>query len=272
MRSWPLLALAGGLVLFAVFLLQKSSETTRGVDEQREPGSSAERPVDPVDPGTRDEVAGGGATEVEEEGNPSRPIPGTERWHYEEYVRLAAGDADGFDRVADAKADSDAPLQERVALLRVAWKVRGKAALPWFSRAFVGRGGAADEASVALRRFVVRHLAPHARDVPDVRDFLREQVFLDASASAADRSSAARALLETADPREILAMREAIRGISDPAVTESALVGLGLNVHPDAAIALTWLSTNHPKKSVRDRAAEVFRQRRTGDVGKGEED
>ncbi|MHC4578932.1 MAG: hypothetical protein ACYTED_16165, partial [Planctomycetota bacterium] len=71
---------------------------------------------------------------------------------------------------------------------------------------------------------------------------------------------------------EISTLLATIRGISDAAVAEGALVGLGLNDHADAASALTWLSGNHPQKRVRDRAAEVSRQRLTGDVGREEED
>jgi hypothetical protein len=209
---------------------------------------------------------------VERDDNRTKPIPGTERWHYEEFLRLAAADPDGFDRLADEKIQSEAPLQERVALLRAAWKVRGREALRWFSSAFAGGAGKQDRAADALRGFVVRHLASHARTVPEVREFLREKVFLDETVNARDRSVAGRAVLQAADPGEISTLLETIRGISDAAVAEGALVGLGLNDHTDAASALAWLSNNHPQKRVRDRAAEVARQRLTGDVGKEEED
>jgi hypothetical protein len=180
---------------------------------------------------------------VEKDDDRNKPIPGTERWHYEEFLRLAAADPDGFDRLADEKADSEAPLQERVALLRAAWKVRGKEALRWFSGAFAREAGTQDRAADALRGFVVRHLASHARAVPEVRGFLRDKVFLDETVNARDRSVAGRAVLEAADPREISTLLATIRGISDAAVAEGALVGLGLNDHADAASALTWLSS-----------------------------
>jgi hypothetical protein len=209
---------------------------------------------------------------VERDDNRIKPIPGTERWHYEEFLRLAAADADGFDRLADEKANSEAPLQERIALLRAAWEVRRKESLRWFSAAFAGGAGMQDRAADALRGFVVRHLASHARAVPEARDFLRERVFLDETANARDRSAAGRAVLQAADPGEISTLLAAIRGISDAAIAEGALLGLGLNDHAEAASALTWLSSNHPQEHVRARAAEVSRQRRAGDVGKIEED
>jgi hypothetical protein len=176
---------------------------------------------------------------VEKDDNRNKPIPGTERWHYEEFLRLAAADPDGFDRLADEKANSEAPLQERVALLRAAWKVRGREALRWFSGAFAEEAGTPDKAADALRGFVVRHLASHARAVPEVRGFLREKVFLDETVNARDRSVAGRAVLQAADPGEISTLLATIRGISDAAVAEGALVGLGLNDHADAASALT---------------------------------
>ncbi len=258
-------------MLLAVFVF-RGSEPVHGAGGRRDHRPPAERRGDPVTAGRPKPIPGGSPTEVERDDNRIKPIPGTERWHYEKFLRKAAADPDGFDRLADEKANSEAPLQERVALLRAAWKVRGKEALRWFSDAFAGGAGTQDRAADALRGFAVRHLASHARAVPEVRDFLREKVFLDEAVNARDRSVAGRAVLQAADPWEISTLLATIRGISDAAVAEGALVGLGLNDHADAASALTWLSSNHPQKRVRDRAAEVSRQRLTGDVGKEEED
>ena len=44
--------------------------------------------------------------------NRIKPIPGTERWHYEEFLRLAAAEPDNFDQQVDEKNKSEAPLQE----------------------------------------------------------------------------------------------------------------------------------------------------------------
>jgi len=274
MRLWSCLAAvgAGGLVLLAVLVFRSSSGPAREAGVQRDHHQPAERRGDPVVPGIPKHGPGGSPAEVEKDDNRFKPIPGTERWHYEKFLRLAAADPDAFDRLADEKTNSEAPLQERVALLRAAWKARGSKALRWFSRAFAGAAGRQEKAADALRGFVVRHLASHGRAAPKARDFLREKVFLDETVNARDRSVAGRALLETANPAEISTLLVTIRGISDAAVAEGALVGLGLNDHADAANALTWLSGNHPQKRVRDRAAEVFRQRLTGDVGKKEED
>ncbi len=274
MRLWHCLAVAavGGLVLLAILVFRGSSEPAHralGRNDHRPP---AEHGGDPVTPGRPKHEPGGPPTEAEMDDNRIEPIPGTERWHYEEFLRLAAADPVGFDRLADEKINSDDPLQERIALLRAGWKVRGAESLRWFSGAFAGGAGTEDPAADALRGFVVRHLASHARAVAEVRDFLRERVFLDETVSARDRSVAGRAVLRAADPGEISTLLVAIREISDAVVADGALVGLGLNEHDAAASALTWLSSNHPQKGVRDRAAEVSRQRLTGNVGSEEED
>jgi len=273
--SWICLAAmgAGGLALLAVLVFRNSTEPGHGARGRSDHDPPPERRDDPVKPERPKRIPGGSLNEVEDDDNRSKPNPGTERWHYEEFLRLAAADQGGFDRLVDEKIRSEAPLQERVALLRAAWKVRGSEALRWFSGAFAAGGaGPQDRAADALRGFVVRHLASHARAVADVREFLKEKVFLDEAVNTRDRSAAGRAVLEAADPGEISTLLEAIRRISDSDIAEGALIGLGLNDHAAAASALTWLSNNHPRKHVRDRAAEVSRQRLARNVGEEEED
>jgi len=259
-------------VLLAVLVFRSTAEPVHGGGERIDPRPATKRQNDPVTSGTPKQNPEASPVEEETDNNRIKPIPGTERWHYEEFLRRAAADPDGFDRLADEIASSEAPLQERVALLRAAWKVRGPEAMRWFSSAFGAEAGTQDKAADALRAFVVRHLASHARAVPEARNFLKEKVFLNETVSARDRSAAGCVVLQTADPGELPALLETIRGITDAAVAEGALVGLGSNDHADAASALTWLSSNHPQKRVRERAAEVSRQRLTGDVGKEEED
>jgi len=274
MRLWHCLAVAalGGLVLLAILVFRGSSEPAHRALGREDHHPPAEHGGDPVTPGTPKHEPGGPPTEAEMDDNRIKPIAGTERWHYEEFLRLAAADPDGFHRLADEKINSDVPLQERIALLRAGWEVRGAKSLRWFSGAFAGGAGTEDPAADALRGFVVRHLASHAPAVAEVRDFLREQVFLDETVNARDRSVAGRAVLRDADPGEISTLLVAIREISDAVVADGALVGLGLNKDAAAESALTWLASNHPQKGVRDRAAEVSRQRVTGDVGSEEED
>lgn len=265
-RSWLAVAATVALVLLAALVSRSPSERPRGAGRRSDPRPEAKRPGDRVAP-ARAPASVDSRNEVEEDDNRIKPIPGTERWHYERFLRLAAAEPERFERLAAEKAGSDVPLQECVALLRAAWEIRGKEALRWFLDAF-SRSGSAD----ALRGFVVRHLASHARGVPEVRDFLRDTVFLEKTVNARDRSVAGRAVLETADPGEISTLRAAIRGINETTVAEGALVGLGRNPHAEAAAALAWLASQHPQKRVRDRAAEISRQRRTGDVGEEEAD
>jgi hypothetical protein len=266
-RPWLAVGAAGALVLLAALVLQSPSRPAREAAGREDPRPPDERPGAPVASGRPPPGSVDSPNEVERDDNRTKPIPGTERWHYERFLRLAAAEPERFDRLAGEKARSEAPLQERVALLRAAWETRGKKALPWFSDAF-SRTGSPD----ALRGFVVRHLASQARAVSEVRDFLRDKVFLAETVDARDRGVAGRAVLQAAPPGEISTLRAAILGITDPTVAEGALVGLGLNHHADAADALTWLSRHHPLKGVRERAAEISRQRRTGDVGEEEED
>jgi len=274
MRVWPWLAAGatGGLLLLAFFVFRGSPEPGRGARGRGDHGPPEERRGDPVAPAKPKQVPGGSATEPDHGDSGLKPTPGTERWHYEEFLRLAASDPDRFDRLLNEKSNSAALLHERVALLRAAWKVRGTEALRWFAGAFARGAGTQDGATNALRGFVVRHLASHAPAVPEVRVFLREKVFLDETVNARDRGVAGRAVLKAADAAEISTLLAAIRGIADPAVAEGALVGLGLNDRAEAASALTWITRNHPLQRVRDRAAEVSRQRLAGDVGKQEED
>lgn len=261
-RSWLALGATVALVLLAALVFRSPSEPTRGASPRSDPRAEAQRPGDQVAPARPAPAAVVSRDEVEEGDNRIQPIPGTERWHYERFLRLAAAEPERFERLAAEKAGSDVPLQECVALLRAAWEIRGKEALRWFLDAF-SRTGSGD----ALRGFVVRHLASHARRVPEVRDFLRDTVFLEKTANDRDRSVAGRAVLATADPGEISTLRAAIRGMNETTVADGALVGLGLNRHAEAAAALAWLASRHPLERVRDRAAEISRQRRTGDVG-----
>jgi len=274
MRVWPWLAAAatGGLLLLAVFVFRGSSEPSRVARGRGDRGPPAERRGDPVAPGRPKQIPGGSTTELDHGDSRLQPTPGTERWHYEEFLRLAAAAPDRFDRLLNEKSNSAAPLQERIALLRAAWKVRGSEALPWFTGAFAEGAGAHEKEADTLRGFVVRYLAAHARADREVREFLRDRVFRDKTVNARDRSVAGRTVLQYADSGEISNLLETIRGTSDATVADGALVGLGLNPHADAASALTWLSGNHPQQLVRERAAEISRQRLTGDVGKEEDE
>ncbi|MHC4939291.1 MAG: hypothetical protein ACYTHK_10010 [Planctomycetota bacterium] len=274
MRLWHCLAVAAvaGLVVLAALVFRSSSGPAHRTLGRDDHGPAADQRRVPAGPGRPERDPGNSPTEAANEDNRNKPIPGTERWHYEKFLRLAAADPDGFDRLAGEKAVSDAPLQERIALLRAGWKVRGAQSLRWFSGAFARAGRPEDPSADELRGFVVRHLASHAEAAPGVRDFLRNRVFLDETVNARDRGVAGRAVLRTAEPGEISTLLLAIREIADATVADGAIVGLGLNDHASAASALTWLSINHPQKGVRDRAAEVSRRRLAGDVARDEED
>lgn len=260
--------LAVALVLLVVFALRGESERVHGSGEPRHDRPPTRRRTDPVTTQPPRRAPDGAPTGVEKDDNRIKAIPGTERWHYEKFLRTAAADPAGFDRLAAEMSSSAAPLQERVALLRAAWKVRGAKALPWFSAALAVGAGSTDD----LRGFVVRHLAAHARTVPEVRSFLLENVFLADSLGARERGEAGRAVLRTADPAEIQDLLAAIQRMDDETVLEGALVGLGMNRHAEAAAALAWLSRDHPSEHVRARAAEVSRQRTAGEFGAEEDD
>jgi len=265
-RLWVCLG-AGIVSLLVVLILRSPSEPDRNARMNHRPRTEGRG--DATSPAMVKHVPGDSPTESKEEGDRREPIPGTERWHYEKFLRQFAADPDGFDRVADERTKPDAPLQERVALLRAAWKVRGKESLRWFSDALGASAGTPEDE--ALRGFAVRFLTPHARALSEVRDFLWESVFLNETATARDRSAAAEAVLQAADADEISKLIASLPAISDAAVAEGALVGLGQNDHGEAASALAWLSSSHPEKRVRDRAAEVARQRLAGNVGREED-
>jgi len=269
MKRWSLLIAAGavGVVVLVGLVLQGSSGPARraGHPPPQPPRDPAAAPPAPAH---ADEVPEP-AVEADDQRNAS--IPGTERWHYEQFLQKAAADPAAFDRLVAETVRSGAPLEQRIALLRAAWKVRGPKALPWFADAYAA-GAGAPEATEALRGFVVRHLASQAQADRGVRAFLTESVFLAETASDRDRSAAVRGVLRIADPGEIAALLDRIQGISDPEIIEGALVGLGSNASPDAAAALTWLSLHHPEKSVRERAAEISRRRLAGDVEEQAED
>ncbi|MHC4953619.1 MAG: hypothetical protein ACYTGZ_06995 [Planctomycetota bacterium] len=275
-HSLPALGLAvvaaGCLALLVALVFRDSSEPARGVGARTDQHTPTEHRNDSGTPDRPKDTPGGSPTKVENDDNRTAPKPGTERWHYQEFLRRAAADPNEFDRLADTKIASGAPLEERIALLRAAWKIRETKALRWFSEAFAAAAGKEDKAADALRAFVVRHLALHADAVPEARQFLREEVFLDDTVRVRDRAAAGRAVLRTADPREISMMLATIRGISDADVAGGALIGLGLNDHADAASALTWLAAHHPQQRVRERAAELSRQRLAGEVGKEEDE
>jgi len=260
-------------VLLVAFAFPRSTDHAR-----RGASARGERPAatgDPVATGTPGPVPGNATEPAHEEDEREAPIAGTERWHYEGFLRQAAADPEGFARVADEKAGSGAtPLEERVALLRAAWKARGKEALRWFVEAVAAAPGMKATDAAALRGFVVRHLAPHAREAPEVREFLWQRVFLDRAATPSDRSAAGRAVAEAADPGEIPALVAALRATTEVEVAEGPLTGLGRNDHPEAASALAWLAESHPVRSVCERAAEIASQRSAGGVqgDKDEED
>jgi len=267
LRLFLAFAGAGVLSLLIVLVFPGPSRPTRSTAPADRPPSTEGGP-DRTAP-TPKGPAGSAAGPEEDDDDRAEPIPGTERWHYEKFLRLAAADPDEFARLAAEKTGSGTPLQERVAFLRAALKLRGKDSLPWFADALAAAEGTPDRD--ALLGFVVRYLAPHARAVPEVRDFLWERVFLNGNVNARERSAAARAVLEVADAREIGRLVAPLPGISDAAAVDGALVGLGTNDHTEAASALAWISSAHPEKRVRDRAAEITRQRLAGKVGKEEE-